>query len=571
MMATREMNSHPVLVLAPIGRDAAMSVDLLSRAGVHAAACASTEHLLEEMNVDVGAVVIAEEALFGKDMGPLSAWVSAQPAWSDLPFVVLTTHLDHPKALTWRQTLIESLRNVSLLERPVQAITLISAVKSAIRARSRQFEVRALLDVQKHAALELENLVRARTQQLESANDQLRMEIAERARIEASLRQAQRIEAIGQLTGGVAHDFNNLLMVILGGLEMLARHNDPDRRQVIVNGMRQAAQRGASLTRQLLAFSRRQALQPQPIDLRRQIGGMRDLLDRSLGGDVHVTLTLPPDIWPVQADPAELELVLLNLTVNARDAMPHGGTIAISAVNRPGMQQGELQGDYVCLAISDSGTGMTEDVKARVFEPFFTTKEVGKGSGLGLAQVYGFVKQSRGSVEISTEVGCGTTVRVLLPRATQMPSHETGNLIDLHMRREADSAGSILLVEDNDEVAALVTDMLRQLGYEVMRVANANAALGALENDRAVDVVFSDIMMPGTMDGIDLALEIRARRRELPVLLTSGFAEANLRRAETEGLRILSKPYTLDDLGNALLSVRKATLGAEGLSARSSG
>jgi CheY-like chemotaxis protein len=241
--------------------------------------------------------------------------------------------------------------------------------------------------------------------------------------------------------------------------------------------------------------------------------------------------------------------------VNARDAMPKGGVIAISAQNRPDLRLRELHGDYVCVSVTDSGTGMTEEVKARVFEPFFTTKEVGKGSGLGLAQVYGFVKQSRGSVAIDTEVGRGTTVTVYLPRATQPPSDETVDAVDVPALQEGEPAGSVLLVEDNDEVAALVTDMLRQLGYEVMRAATARAALGALENERRVDLVFSDIMMPGPMDGIDLAREIRARRRELPVLLTSGFTDANLRRADAEGLRILPKPYTLDDLRAALLSM----------------
>ncbi len=239
--------------------------------------------------------------------------------------MVLTSHVEQPAVTKWRHELVTWLRNVSLLERPVQAITLTSTVQTAVRARLRQYEVRALLEAQQRASLELESLVLARTRQLEAANDALRTEMAERTRIEDSLRQAQRIEAIGQLTGGVAHDFNNLLMVILGGLEMFDRHADPERRKLLMDGMRQAAQRGAAVTRQLLAFSRRQPLQSQSVDLAHHIGGMRELLNRSLRGDVHVELDFAEDLWRVEVDPGELELVVLNLAVNARDAMPTGG------------------------------------------------------------------------------------------------------------------------------------------------------------------------------------------------------------------------------------------------------
>jgi signal transduction histidine kinase len=311
--------------------------------------------------------------------------VAGQPAWSDLPFVILTSHQEQVAVAAWRRRLVAELNNVSLLERPVQTITLTSTVRAAVRARNRQYEVRRLLEAQARAAQELEAQVAARTSELAEANAELRAQIAERARMEAVLRQAQKIEAIGQLTGGVAHDFNNLLMVIAGGLEMLDRQTDPVRRRRLLDGMHQAAQRGAGLTRQLLAFSRRSELKPEAVDLELQIGGMRELLDRSLRGDVHVSLAFDEDLWPIAVDPSELELVVLNLAVNARDAMPNGGTIQIRAQNAPCWEEGELRGDFVRLSVIDDGTGMSDEVKAHVYEPFYTTKEIGRGSGLGLA------------------------------------------------------------------------------------------------------------------------------------------------------------------------------------------
>lgn len=517
--------------------------------------CKDLAELIDSLETDVIAVLVAEEALFGKDIAALKAWVARQPAWSDLPFVVLTSRVGHPRVAEWRQQLVASLRTASLLERPVQTITLTSAMQSAARARRRQHEIRALLEAQARTAIQLEDLVGARTRQLEAANQELRTQMKERALIEDSLRQAQKIEALGQLTGGVAHDFNNLLMVILGGLEMLNHSTDAARRSMLMDGMRQAAQRGAGLTRQLLAFSRRQALQPQPVDLVRQIGSMRELLDRSLGGNVQIDVDFSKDLWAVQVDPGELELVVLNLAVNARDAMPKGGVITIRAGNVPATRNGQSHGEYVRLSIVDSGTGMTAEVQEKVFEPFFTTKEVGKGSGLGLAQVYGFAKQSGGSVHIESELGRGTTVSLLLPRAAERPASETNSPENLLPSKRRISVGSVLLVEDDDEVATMVAEMLDKLGYDVTRVASAAAALGALANGRKIDMVFSDIMMPGDMDGVELGREVRERRRDLPVLLTSGYAEAAAPRAELEGFGVLRKPYSLSELENALKSV----------------
>lgn len=561
-MALGEFEPEPVLVFAPVGRDAAASVELLVRNGIAAKACRDLYAFVRELETGASAAFLAEEALFGTNASSLYKWVADQPPWSDLPFILLTSRQEQMGIEGWRQDVIAKLRNVALLERPVQALTLVSSLQSALRARTRQLQLRALLEEREQAAQELERQVVARTKELEASNTALRDQIRVRAEVEEKLRQAQKIEAIGQLTGGVAHDFNNLLMVISGGLEMLDRQADPARRKRLMDGMRQAAERGSGLTRQLLAFSRRQELKPQTINLARQIGGMRELLDRSLRGDVHVVIDLSPDLWPVDVDASELELVVLNLAVNARDAMPKGGTIKITGENKAAGAEADGHGDFVRLVVADDGSGMTPEVQARVFEPFFTTKDIGKGSGLGLAQVHGFAEQSGGTVKIESQVGKGTTISLLLPRSPNRPAFDQHHLVDLHVaRRRAEAAGNVLLVEDDDEVAALVAEMLDELGFEVVRAASAAAALGALANGRSVDLVFSDIMMPGGMNGVELAKEIRLRRSDLPVLLTSGYSEAAKQDAEAQGIKILRKPYQLAELEEAL---RRTMAGGDG-------
>jgi PAS domain S-box-containing protein len=380
------------------------------------------------------------------------------------------------------------------------------------------------------------------------------------AEAEKHLRQAQKIDAIGQLTGGVAHDFNNLLMVISGGLSILRRPGEPERKERIMAQMGQAAARGASLSRQLLAFARRQPLNPEPVNVHQQIDGMRELLDRTLRGDVQVKTELAQDLWPIRVDPAELELVILNLCVNSRDAMPNGGVITIGGKNLPELKEAPLRGDFVLLTVADTGTGMSADVLSRIFEPFFTTKEIGKGSGLGLPQVYGFAQQSGGTVKVESVVGRGTTVSLLLPRSEVAPAQPAEERVDLdNTSRRRALKGSILLVEDDDEVAALVTEMLSELGYRTTRVASAQAALGALQDDREIDLVFSDVMMPGSMNGLELAHEIRRRRPDTPVLMTTGYAGAEIKKTEGEHIEVLSKPYEISDLEAALdAALRKA-------------
>ncbi|WP_247655399.1 response regulator [Stutzerimonas frequens] len=562
-MTTPTKRECPIVVVyAPIGRDGPASAELLSRSGMDAVVCHSVDEVLRRAETDADAVFIAEEGLFGQDLQALATWVDQQPAWSDFPFVVLTSKHQQPAVAAWRQRMVAALRNVSLLERPVQSITLTSAVKAALRGRHRQYEVRALLEARERASNQLEALVVERTSELEKANQELRTQMAERAQIEETLRQAQKIEAIGQLTGGIAHDFNNLLMVISGGLDMLDRRADPARRERLMDGMRQAAQRGSALTRQLLAFSRRQSLEPESVDLVLRIGRMRELLDRSLSGDVHVEVQFEPDLWPVEVDPGELELVILNLAVNARDAMPNGGSILIEACNAPDEDVMGLRSDFVRLTVADSGTGIPEEVRARVFDPFFTTKEIGKGSGLGLAQVYGFARQSGGTVWIESECNRGTSVIMLLPRSARVPDQP-----DTEQLAEDDSSnasiGTVLLVDDDKEVAALVGEMLEHLGYRVTHAASATDALSALQNGCKVDIVFSDVMMPGGMNGVELAREIRTRALGVPVLLTSGYAEAAQKSAAAEGVHVLAKPYRLEELATALREAIESAVAAE--------
>lgn len=371
--------------------------------------------------------------------------------------------------------------------------------------------------------------------------DQERLQLAENV-----LRENQKMESIGQLTGGVAHDFNNLLAVIKSGLQMLERHSDAERRKVSMDGMRHAVERGAGLTRQLLAFSRRRPVNPEPLDLAAQIRGLQELLNRSLRGDIKVDTAFATDLWPVEVDAGELELAILNLCVNSRDAMPRGGVITISAQN-------VLAASKPCvrLLVADNGAGMPGDVLKRAFEPFFTTKDVGRGSGLGLAQVYGFANQSGGSVEIESTPGEGTIVSVYLPRSRLSPPVAQPIQPAPAKAARVESGHMVLLVEDDPDVAALATQMLETIGFDVVQAGTATAALGALANGRQIDIVFSDIMMPGGMSGVDLAREIKRRRPELPVVLTTGNQNAAA-GAEADGIGVLLKPYDIDDLSEML-------------------
>jgi signal transduction histidine kinase/CheY-like chemotaxis protein len=376
--------------------------------------------------------------------------------------------------------------------------------------------------------------------------DQERLLNAERLLLES-----QKMDAVGQLTGGVAHDFNNLLAVISGGLQVLRSHGDNFRkRELAFDGIGHAVERGTRLTRQLLGFSRDRAIHPEPIDLAGRIKGMGELLSSSLRGDVQVTTIFQEGLWAVEVDAGELELAILNLCVNARDAMTKGGTIFVGAHN----WHDDAGADFVRVSVKDTGEGMPAEVVARAFEPFYTTKEIGKGSGLGLAQVYAFCKTSGGRVEIDSVVGHGTTVTMVLSRTLKVPSSTRTDVHGRDATLGVVSAGArrhVLLVEDDRDVAALAIEMLESLGFEILHVETAAAALGALANGRACDFVFSDIMMPGGTSGVDLAREIKRRRPGLPVVLTTGYQHA-ASGAEAEGVPVLLKPYRIEDLAKVL-------------------
>ena len=364
---------------------------------------------------------------------------------------------------------------------------------------------------------------------------------------EGALRQAQRLEAIGQLTGGVAHDFNNLLMIISGSVQRLRAELSDKKHARLLDMIATATHRGETLTRQLLTYSRQQTLAPQVVDLSQRLPAIRELLVRSLRADIEVKVDVPDEVCAVKVDPGEFELAILNLAVNAKDAMPDGGALSIRA--KPVTLRGEaseegLSGEFVAVRVTDSGHGIPADVLARVFEPFFTTKEVGKGTGLGLSQVYGFAKQSGGTATVSSTQGRGTAVTIYLPRSHQAPQAASPP----QMAQEApEPAGTVLLVEDNDDVAEVGAGLLRRLGYRVRSVANAQAAIAALRLDADVDLVFSDILMPGGMNGLDLAREIGERFPDIPVLLTTGYS-ASAKDAVQRGLVVLQKPYDLEAL-----------------------
>ncbi len=379
---------------------------------------------------------------------------------------------------------------------------------------------------------------------------------AERREVaEGALRQAQRLEAIGQLTGGVAHDFNNLLMIVSGTVQRLRRHVTGEEETQLLDTIATATQRGESLTRQLLAFSRRQTLQPSVIDLAERLPEIKEMLSRSLRGDIDIRVGVPHRACAIKVDPSELELALLNLAVNARDAMPSGGTLTITAkpvVLRGKASEEGLSGEFVALRVADTGLGIPPDILPRVFEPFFTTKEVGKGTGLGLSQVYGFARQSGGAVTI-TSSRRGTAVTLFLPQTWEAPTQARPQAA---AAGAGPPAGNVLLVEDNAEVADVTRAYLEQLGYKVRHASSGQAGLDLIESEDAIDIVFSDILMAGGMNGLDMAHIVRRRYPDLAVLLTTGYS-SSAQDAVRQGFEVLQKPYDVAALQRALREAQR--------------
>jgi PAS domain S-box-containing protein len=382
-------------------------------------------------------------------------------------------------------------------------------------------------------------------------------DVTDRRLIDEQLRQAQKMEAIGQLTGGVAHDFNNLLMVIAGSLDLLESRLDGDAKTIrYLSTARHGVERGAKLNQQLLAFARRQDLRTESVDIGALLRSFENLLDRAIGETIAVTIKDPPALLHARTDPHQLETAILNLAINARDAMPQGGALTVSTGVRSvraktAALNNTVAGDYVVISVADTGSGMSADVISKVFEPFFTTKEVGKGTGLGLSQVYGFAKQSGGFVTIDSVVGEGTVISIHLPSA-QAPEASTEERVAI---REVKGQGTVLVVEDDDDVREIASSMLRDLGYMVFEADRGKKALTLLDSGAPIDLVFTDVIMPGEVGGIELAREIKAHYKHIPVLLTSGYTAQRFQTDDMdEGLQILRKPYNRVDLSLAVKS-----------------
>jgi signal transduction histidine kinase/CheY-like chemotaxis protein len=412
-------------------------------------------------------------------------------------------------------------------------------------------ERRQLEALMQRNTAELESMVAERTQALAD-------ELVRRDQMQAALVKAQRLEAVGQLTGGVAHDFNNLLTVISGNHELLqARLTEPKSLELLRRA-HEAADMAARLTSRLLTFARRSRLAPVLLNLNEQVLNMSELLKRTLGEPIVLKTILVPDLWTTKADPSEVENAVLNLAINARDAMPNGGRLVIQTENAsidPAVARGDTGlriGDFVRLSVTDTGNGMTPDVLARAFEPFFTTKDTGRGTGLGLSTIYGFAQQSGGFAQIYSEVGEGTTVNIYLPRAAalypglQVPV-PNGVLF-------ADHGETILVVEDNEAVREAALQRLEGLGYAVLEAASGTQAISILETGTKIDLVFSDVVMAGGTSGFDVARWLAQYRPDVRVLLTSGFAAEALEEQadDAKGPALLRKPYNRLDLSVAL-------------------
>jgi signal transduction histidine kinase len=533
-----------VLILTPVGRDAAACTKLIEQTGMFPQVCRDVPNLIAQLERHADVALIAEEALYGKAIAPLEAWVTAQPPWSDMPFVVLTNRNEGARFAQFRGGLVRKLRNIAFLERPLQAISLQAAILTAGRGRSRQYEARAYLEAQKQAAVELERLVAQRTAALEEANDRLRAESDRRERAQAALLQAQKIETMGQLVGGVAHDFNNLLMAVIGNLDLLAKRIGEDPRMTrFLEGALEGARRGATLTQRLLAFARRQELQSRPTDVIALLEDMRGLICRSVGPMIEVKIIASGAMPAVNIDPNQLEMALLNLAVNARDAMPAGGLLTIILDHqRVAAAEGLEPGAFVRLTVQDTGEGMDSATLARAVEPFFSTKGVGKGTGLGLSMVHGLADQSGGTFRLKSQLGVGTTAELWLPVADRA--------VEASVQREALKAltvpqATILLVDDDALIAASTVALLEDLGHHVVEAHSGKEALAILQEGLNPDLVITDHAMPG-MTGTDLAVKLRVHDPKLPILLATGYAE--IQGHLSIELPRLAKPFTQEQL-----------------------
>ncbi len=640
-----------LLILAPRGRDADVAAKLFGQNEIAVLICRDIAALLDAIGIDVGAVMLTEEVLSAADADRLTEWIAEQPAWSDLPFIVLANGHRAPRSELALGRL-QTLGNTVLLERPLHAEAILGAVRSALKARSRQYQVRDF-------AAGMEEAIHDRTAQLELARDSLEValdaadmgswdidlatgsakrtlrhdrifgyqepapewnvaiflrhvdpdqramvaaqfdaapstgsidfecgicaedgthrwiaakgrlryapdgtpvrmtgvvsDITERKEADAQIAQSHKMDAIGQLTGGVAHDFNNLLTPIVGSLDMLRRRSKEDEKaQRLIGSALQAAERAATLTQRLLAFARRQALKPQAVDAGVLIEGMSDLLNRSLGPSIAIMFELPRRLPPIRVDPNQLELALLNLAINARDAMSGGGKLTMTATsiivddrNLLGLEAG----GYVRITAADTGTGMDKATLARATEPFFSTKGIGKGTGLGLSMIYGLAAQSGGTLQIESEPGQGTSIAMWLPVTDEAIVKADGGCTEPAYAR---SAAKILLVDDEDVVRTATADMLRDIGYAVTEMSSASQAIAAVKSGLEIDGIVTDYLMPG-MNGAQMIQELRQSGSRMPVLLVTGYAAKG--EDVPAGVPVLSKPFRQSDLARKMSEI----------------
>ncbi|KQT60707.1 hypothetical protein ASG54_24955 [Aureimonas sp. Leaf460] len=630
---------------------------MLAQGGVEALACPDLASLCGLLHGDAGGILITEEVLAAEGLEELLAWIDRQPPWSDLPVVVLATKRTGPRPPRASQ-IIERLGNVILLERPINAETLMSAARSAIRGRRRQYQARAMLATEETAAANLRDLnetleqrVAERTaerdrmwhlstdlmdvcnregrliavnhawtamlgwteaellassfldlvhpddvdatqekmKRLERGTTTLRFEnrfrsrdgvyrliswtaspdagnvyaigrdITEQRTTEEALRQSQKMEAIGQLTGGIAHDFNNMLAGVVGSLDLMKRriaNGEMERVPRYLDAAMTSAQRAAGLTARLLAFGRRQSLDLKATDVNGVVAGLEELMRRTLGENVQVETRLAPDLSPGWTDANQLESALLNLAINARDAMPEGGKLTVTTANRcfgPAQvlkMEGLAPGNYVIVEVADTGIGMSPETLQKVFEPFFTTKPIGQGTGLGLSMIYGFAKQSNGHVTVESTEGQGTVIRLVLPRyAERAVAIEE----EADMQAPKGDGETVLVVEDEALVRMLVVDVLEDLGYRAIEAGSADEAIPYLKAEGRIDLLMTDVGLPG-MNGRQLAEVAREARPELKILFVTGYAEKAAVRGDFLGDRmdIVTKPFVFETLATKI-------------------
>lgn len=559
-----------VLVHAPRGRDASVVEGVVGEAH-QVQVCASPVDLVRCLEEGSAAAIVTEEALADDHLVQgLERWLAMQPPWSDYPFIVLATR-EFGRRSAQAVASLHRLGNVMLLERPLNAQTLASAADAAVRARQRQYATRRHLEEIGRTRIEVERLngalearISERTRELANANDRLMKEIAERERAQAALTQGQKMEAIGRLTGGIAHDFNNLLHVVNMNLELISIYARDEKVRPVVERARGAARRGAKLTGQLLSFARSQSLLPKLTNVNRLLVGIRDLLEISAGPSVSVELDLCEDDAWVVVDPSQLEMAVLNLAVNSRDAMPEGGVLAISTRTRFRAESDEQQnaGNYVVVSVTDNGCGIPAQLLGKVFDPFFTTKTLGHGTGLGLSQVYGFARQSGGVAHIRSELGKGTSVEVHFPAAPAGAATQIEPAAAPALPQRVRSR-KILVVEDDPEVRRVIVECLGLIGYAVAEAQNGTEGLDAIGR-APPDLLVVDYAMPD-MTGAEVISRAREMAPGLPVILATGYADMAAVERLAGKPAILRKPFDINSLGAAVAlaldGVREPALG----------